>query len=93
MDEFTEEKHNDYLIVTTPYKSNKGWYDTNKSESGHNDRVLCSGAVASNMLHWWLEQNKTYIDRYLSKIKVIVKYLKCSNYIMDILMVYGQILV
>ena len=66
MDEFTEEKHNDYLIVTTPYKSNKGWYDTNKSESGHNDRVLCSGAVASNMLHWWLEQNKTYIDRYLS---------------------------
>lgn len=66
MNEFTEEKHNDYLIVTTPYKSNKGWYDTNKSESGHNDRVLCSGAVASNMLHWWLEQNKTYIDRYLS---------------------------
>ena len=66
MDEFTEEKHNDYLIVTTPYNSNKGWYDTNKSESGHNDRVLCSGAVASNMLHWWLEQNKTYIDRYLS---------------------------
>ena len=54
MDEFTEEKHNDYLIVTTPYNSNKGWYDTNKSESGHNDRVLCSGAVASNMLYWWL---------------------------------------
>ena len=62
---FNKERFNDYLIVTTGYKFNSGWYDVNKNANGISDRVLCSGVVASNMLHWWLEQNKNYIDRYL----------------------------
>ena len=61
----TKEKHNDYLIQTIPYNYNKGWFDVNKSGTGYSDRVLCSGAVASNMIHWWLLQNKKYIDKYL----------------------------
>ena len=66
INEFTKEIHNDYLIQTIPYSYNKGWFDVNKSGAGYSDRVLCSGAVASNMLHWWLLQNKTYIDKYLT---------------------------
>ena len=66
INEFTKEVHNDYLIQTIPYSYNKGWFDVNKSGDGYSDRVLCSGAVASNMLHWWLLQNKTYIDKYLT---------------------------
>ena len=66
INEFTKEVHNDYLIQTIPYSYNKGWFDVNKSGAGYSDRVLCSGAVASNMLHWWLLQNKTYIDKYLT---------------------------
>lgn len=29
------------------------------------DDVLCSGAVAANMLHWWFEQNMRLIDEYV----------------------------
>lgn len=65
--DFKEEKYNEYLIVTTKYKANQGWYDTNKALTGESDRVLCSGAVASNMLHWWLEQNKEYVTRFLNE--------------------------
>ncbi len=65
INDFTKEKHNDYLIQTIPYNYNKGWFDVNKSGTGYSDRVLCSGAVASNMIHWWLLQNKKYIDKYL----------------------------
>ncbi len=62
---FNKERFNNYLMVTTGYQANNGWYDVNKNANGISDRVLCSGAVASNILHWWIEQNKNYIDRYL----------------------------
>ena len=52
--------------MTTQYVPNRGWFDNNKTPSGENDRVLCSGAVASNMLHWWMEQNSSYINRFLN---------------------------
>lgn len=45
-----------------------GWYDCNKTYPnggyGNNDSNLCWAASSSNLLHWWLEQNKEYIDRY-----------------------------
>lgn len=31
------------------------------------DSVLCSGAVAANQLHWWLEVNKDYVQRYINE--------------------------
>ena len=62
---FNKERFNNYLMVTTGYRANNRWYDVNKNANGISDRVLCSGAVASNILHWWIEQNKNYIDRYL----------------------------
>lgn len=64
--DFKKEKYGDYEILTTQYVPNRGWFDSNKTPSGENDRVLCSGAVASNMLHWWMEQNSSYINRFLN---------------------------
>ncbi|WLF69154.1 IdeS/Mac family cysteine endopeptidase [Clostridium septicum] len=56
-----------YSINVAPWKPGQGWYDINKTKNGSGDNLLCSGAVATNMLHWWLDQNKEYIDRYLAQ--------------------------
>lgn len=40
-----------------------GYYDVNK-KFDERDGLLCSGAVASNMLHWWIEQNKDNIEKF-----------------------------
>ena len=44
-------------------RKNHGWYDINKTFS--QDTYLCFSATASNMLHWWMDQNSDYIDKYL----------------------------
>lgn len=36
-----------------------GWYDT--TQDGLN---FCWAATASNAIHWWLDQNKEYVDAY-----------------------------
>lgn len=46
-----------------------GWFDCNKKdpsgESAYNsDDKLCWAAAASNIIYWWLKQNKEYINRY-----------------------------
>lgn len=56
-----------YVTYKTPYQSNKGWYDVNKTINRVEDANLCFAVAASNALHWWLEQNGSYIDRYLAQ--------------------------
>ena len=56
-----------YTMKVAPWKSGQGWYDINKTKNGSGDDFLCSGAVAANMLHWWLDQNKEYVDKYLAQ--------------------------
>lgn len=42
-----------------------GWYDCNKSMNyDENDGNLCWAASASNMLIWWMIQNRDYIEAY-----------------------------
>lgn len=42
-----------------------GWYDCNKSMNyDENDGNLCWAASASNMLIWWMNQNRAYIEAY-----------------------------
>lgn len=81
--DFKKEKYGDYEILTTQYVPNRGWFDSNKTPSGENDRVLCSGAVASNMLHWWMEQNSSYINRFLNN--------RPDRYVYQAMLVYGKI--
>ncbi|HEM4986365.1 TPA: IdeS/Mac family cysteine endopeptidase [Streptococcus suis] len=70
---FVKEKYGDYLNYTAPFEAGKGYYDTNKSlNASFIDLNLCFAAVSSNMVHWWLEQNSSYVERYLKEKKGIV---------------------
>lgn len=57
-----------YVDYIAPYSPGNSWFDVNKSDIGsednERDKNLCFAAVASNMLHWWMEQNKEYIEEY-----------------------------
>nr|WP_105197379.1 IdeS/Mac family cysteine endopeptidase [Streptococcus suis] len=65
---FVKEKYGDYLNYTAPFEAGKGYYDTNKSlNASFIDLNLCFAAVSSNMVHWWLEQNSSYVARYLKE--------------------------
>ncbi|MHC3681921.1 IdeS/Mac family cysteine endopeptidase [Streptococcus suis] len=65
---FVKEKYGDYLNYTAPFEAGKGYYDTNKSlTASFIDLNLCFAAVSSNMVHWWLEQNSSYVERYLKE--------------------------
>lgn len=45
-----------------------GWYDCNKSaEYNENDANLCWAASASNMIIWWMVNNRPYIEAYTQK--------------------------
>ena len=45
-----------------------GWYDCNKSvRYNENDRNLCWAASASNLLIWWMVNNRPYIEAYTAK--------------------------
>lgn len=60
----TTQGGNRYIEYVAPYKVGNGWYDINKTFD--QDTFLCFSATASNMLHWWMDQNRGYIDDYLN---------------------------
>lgn len=65
-----------YVIYKAPFSSGNGWYDVNKTRSGGNidiDKNLCFAATASNMLHWWLDQNSENVDNYIAKKGDIIR--------------------
>ena len=45
-----------------------GWFDCNKKdvwgEQPNSDNNLCWAASVSNIIYWWLEQNKEYVNRF-----------------------------
>ena len=63
-----------YGIYYLQWKPEYGWYDCNKrnptaSPDGVPDGMLCWAATASNLMHWWIAQNKEYIDLYGDRYK------------------------
>lgn len=65
-----------YVIYKAPFSSGDGWYDVNKTRSGGNidiDKNLCFAAAASNMLHWWFNQNSENVDNYIEKNGDIIR--------------------
>ena len=59
-----------YIDYKAPFAFGNSWYDIDKSRAGGNtdiDKNLCFGATSANMLHWWLEQNSSYVDSYITK--------------------------
>lgn len=54
-------------IIGLTWKREYGWFDCNKvdpSSGTAGDNNMCWAASCSNMLHWWLEQNKENVARY-----------------------------
>lgn len=41
-----------------------GWYDCSKTFNYDGDGQMCWAATASNLLHWWIDQNSPYIQAY-----------------------------
>lgn len=74
--EVTQGGFDTYVIYKAPFSSGNGWYDVNKTRSSGNidiDKNLCFAATASNMLHWWLDQNSENVDNYIAKNGDIIR--------------------
>ena len=74
--EVTQGGFDTYVIYKAPFSSGDGWYDVNKTRSGGNidiDKNLCFAAAASNMLHWWFDQNSENVDNYIAKNGDIIR--------------------
>ncbi|MCK4029872.1 IdeS/Mac family cysteine endopeptidase [Streptococcus iners] len=66
--DFKKEVTGEFIEYTMPYIAGKGYYDANKSlDASLEDLNLCFAAVSSNMLHWWLEQNGPYVQRFIEE--------------------------
>lgn len=74
--EVTQGGFDTYVIYKAPFSRGNGWYDVNKTRSGGNidiDKNLCFAAAASNMLHWWFDQNSENVDNYIAKKGDIIR--------------------
>ena len=49
------------------WKEGSGWFDCNKTFNYYGDGNMCWAAAASNLIHWWMEQNRKYIEAYDKK--------------------------
>lgn len=63
-----------YYTYYLPWDKDYGWYDCNKRNpsdipGGIEDGHLCWAATASNLMHWWIDQNMEYIRRYGDRYK------------------------
>lgn len=56
-------------VYRMPWTQNCGWFDCNKLDardtSPTGDGRTCWEASSSNLMHWWLNANRSYVERYL----------------------------
>lgn len=56
-------------VYRMPWRQNCGWFDCNKLDvrdtSPTGDGKTCWEASSSNLMHWWLNANRGYVERYL----------------------------
>lgn len=56
-------------VYRMPWTQNCGWFDCNKLDardtSPTGDGKTCWEASSSNLMHWWLNANRSYVERYL----------------------------
>lgn len=56
-------------VYRMPWRQNCGWFDCNKLDardtSPMGDGKTCWEASSSNLMHWWLNANRSYVERYL----------------------------
>ena len=66
--DFIEKEDSAYFTRVARFVRGQGYYDTNKARNGQNqdvDRNLCFATTASNVLHWYLQENREKIQAYI----------------------------
>lgn len=66
--DFIEKEDSAYFTRVARFVRGQGYYDTNKARNGQNkdvDRNLCFATTASNVLHWYLQENREKIQDYI----------------------------
>lgn len=63
-----------YYTYYLPWKQEYGWYDCNKlnpsaNPNGIPDGMMCWAAASSDLIHWWIDRNKKYIEMYGDRYK------------------------
>ena len=67
--DFAKELYGNMLTYVTPYVEGKGYYDLNKNFANVDSDSRCYLAAATNIIYWWMDQNKENIDQYIAGIK------------------------
>ena len=66
--DFRKTEDHGYIDYKAPFEEGQGYFDVNKAPFGTNkeiDRNLCFAAAASNTLHWYLQENREVIEKYI----------------------------
>ena len=69
-----------YYTYNKEYIENQGYYDLNKNDKRRSwmddpqfgmisENNLCYLSSATNLLHWWFDQNKEYINKYIERLQ------------------------
>ena len=81
--DFIEKEDSAYFTRVARFVRGQGYYDTNKARNGENqdvDRNLCFATTASNVLHWYLQENKEKIQDYIDQHGDVVRRVGQKNY-------------
>ena len=81
--DFIEKEDSAYFTRVARFVRGQGYYDTNKARNGENqdvDRNLCFATTASNVLHWYLQENKEKIQEYIDEHGDVVRRVGQKNY-------------
>lgn len=81
--DFLEKEEFGYFTRMASFVSGQGYFDTNKARNGQDksvDRNLCFATTASNVLHWYLQENKEKIQNYIEENGDIVRRVGQKNY-------------
>ena len=81
--DFIEKEDSRYFTRVARFVRGQGYYDTNKARNGQNkdvDRNLCFATTASNVLHWYLQENKEKIQDYIHAHGDVVRRVGQKNY-------------
>ena len=81
--DFIEKEDSGYFTRVARFARGQGYYDTNKARNGQNkdvDRNLCFATTASNVLHWYLQENKEKIQDYIHEHGDVVRRVGQKNY-------------
>ena len=66
--DFRKSEDHGYLDYKASFEEEQGYFDVNKALFGTDkniDRNLCFAAAASNTLHWYLQENRGVIEKYI----------------------------